>query len=76
MPANSQRASSKAWSKIEIELLVEWMEDNQEELRGKQNIWHKQVKEEVFTNEEHITVKRIVEKAVNMKAASCMEECS
>ena len=29
-------------------------------------MWHKQVKE---TNEEHITVKRIAEKVVNMKAA-------
>jgi len=33
------------------------MEDNQEQLRGKQIAWHKEVKEQVFGAEEHITVK-------------------
>jgi len=43
------------------------MEDNQEQLRDKQIAWHKEVKEQVFGAEEHITVKRISEKIGNMK---------
>jgi len=31
------------------------MEENQEQLRGKQIAWHKEVKEQVFGAEEHIT---------------------
>ena len=69
MPANVQRANSKSWSKIDIEILVVWIEDNQEKLRAKQIVWHKQAKEEVFINEVHITVKRITKKVVDMKAS-------
>ena len=43
------------------------MEDNQELLRGKQRAWHKVAKDEVFANEVHITVKKITDKATNMK---------
>ena len=43
------------------------MAANQEELRGKQITWHRRVKEQVFSSEEHITVKRITDKATNMK---------
>ncbi|KAF8458007.1 hypothetical protein BGX38DRAFT_1155017, partial [Terfezia claveryi] len=43
------------------------MEENQEQLRGKQITWHKLVKEQVFSTDEHITVKRITDKATNMK---------
>jgi len=43
------------------------MEENKEELRGKQIKWHKLVKEQVFSSEEHITVRRITDKATNMK---------
>ena len=43
------------------------MEENQELLHDKQFSWHKEVKEQVFPNEAHITVKRITEKATNMK---------
>ncbi|KAF8425569.1 hypothetical protein EV426DRAFT_716101 [Tirmania nivea] len=58
---------SGTWSKSQSERLVAWMEENQEELRGKQIKWHKLVKEQVFSNDEHITVKRITDKATNMK---------
>jgi len=47
-----------------VERLISWMEDNQEQLRGKQIAWHK---EQVFGAEEHITVKGISEKMGNMK---------
>jgi len=33
------------------------MEENQEQLRGKQIAWHKEVKEQVFGVEEHIMIK-------------------
>jgi len=35
-----------------------WMEDNQEILCGKQIAWHKEVKEEAFADDDHITVKK------------------
>ncbi|KAF8417327.1 hypothetical protein EV426DRAFT_721276 [Tirmania nivea] len=56
-----------AWSRPEAERLIAWMEENQEELRGKQITWHKLVKGQVFADEDHITVKRIMDKATNMK---------
>ncbi|KAF8430084.1 hypothetical protein EV426DRAFT_579674 [Tirmania nivea] len=58
---------SGSWSKSESERLVAWMEENQEELRGKQITWHKLVKGQVFSNDEHITVKRITDKVTNLK---------
>ena len=57
------------WTRDEVERLVAWMEGNQELLRVKQIARHKQVKEEVFANEGHITVKKINENAINMKEA-------
>lgn len=47
--------------------MITWMEENPEELRGKQCRWHKDVKDEVFHSEEHITVKKINDKVSNMK---------
>jgi len=35
------------------------MEENSEELRGKQVEWHKDVKDEVYANEDHITAKAV-----------------
>jgi len=43
-----------------LERLVAWIEDNEEKLRGKQIAWHKEVKEEAFADEDHITVKKAV----------------
>jgi len=43
------------------------MEEHPEPLRGKQAIWHKDVKDHVFKNDEHVTVKRICNKAANMR---------
>jgi len=45
------------------------MEDHEEEIRGKQVQWQKEVKEQVFADEEHIPVKRIIEKMGNMRKA-------
>jgi len=55
-------STTQAWTRDEVERLISWMEDNQEKLRGKQVAWHKEVKEQVFGAEEHITMKRIPEK--------------
>lgn len=63
----SQR-TVRSWTKAEVERLVIWMEANQECVRGKQSAWHKEVKEQVFADADHITVKRIREKAVNMRS--------
>jgi len=49
----SPRATLVAWSKEELEQLVAWMEENPEQLRGKQAVWHKDVKDQVFKNDEH-----------------------
>jgi len=43
------------------------MEENPEQLRGKQAVWHKDVKDQAFKNDEHVTVKRICDKAANMR---------
>ncbi|KAF8426234.1 hypothetical protein EV426DRAFT_661134 [Tirmania nivea] len=53
---NSEEKTYKAWSKEEVEKLIGWMEENQEALRGLQRKWHKDVKEEVFADDENITV--------------------
>jgi len=46
------------WKKEEFGCLITWMEENQELLRGKQIAWHKVAKDEVFSNEIHITGKK------------------
>ena len=46
------RAPTVPWSKDEIDRLVGWMEENRDNLKGKQSNWHKDVKEEVFPNHE------------------------
>jgi len=48
---------------------VGWMEENEESLRGKQSAWHKEAKDQVFADHDEITVKRIKEKAQNMRVA-------
>jgi len=58
---------SRNWLKDDMERLVCWMEENQQSLRGKQATWHKDVKEQIFAENEEITVKRIGEKVQNMK---------
>ena len=67
--ADSQRTRSRNWVKEDVERLVHWMEENQQSLQGKASVWHKDVKEQVFAENEEITVKRIKEKAQNMKNA-------
>ena len=67
LPSSSQRNSSVTWTTAEVERLIGWMEENLEELRGKQITWHKLAKEQVFPNDDHITVKKIGGKAINMK---------
>ena len=52
-----------------MERLVVWMEENQEKLCGKQISWQKDVKEQQFPNNDHITVKKITDKVANMKRA-------
>ncbi|KAF8422227.1 hypothetical protein EV426DRAFT_706406 [Tirmania nivea] len=64
-----------AWSKDDVVRLVGWMEENQEELRGQQKKWHKDIKEEVFVDES-IIVNRIRVKVSNMKAAWSMAKKS
>ncbi|KAF8461924.1 hypothetical protein BDZ91DRAFT_736061 [Kalaharituber pfeilii] len=66
---SSQRSQLTMWRKDEFERLVAWMEDNQEAIRGKQITWYKQVKEQVFAYEDHITVKKISDKMANAKRA-------
>ena len=46
------------------------MEENQEALRGQQKKWHRDVNEEVFADDDSITLNRIRDKAA--KYESCM----
>jgi len=48
----SPRATLFAWSKEELKQLVAWIEENPEQLRGKQAVWHKDVKDQVFKNDQ------------------------
>jgi hypothetical protein len=70
----------RGWDKSELEKLLGWMEDNQELLRGSTAHWTRRVKETVFTDDEHIDVKKIKAKYHNMrrgwKAAKEIQEQS
>ena len=57
----------RPWTREELERLVTWMEENREKLRGKQITWYKEVKDEEFGAEAHITVKKISDKLGNMR---------
>ncbi|KAF8459360.1 hypothetical protein BGX38DRAFT_2985 [Terfezia claveryi] len=68
-PTMANTTTPRPWTRGEVEKLISWMEENHEQLRGKQIAWHKEVKEQSFALEEHITVKKISEKIGNMKKA-------
>jgi len=70
MPKTAATASATAtrpWTRDEVERIIAWMEDHREEIRGKQIQWHKEVKDQVFADQDHISVKRITEKMGNMR---------
>ncbi|KAF8439653.1 hypothetical protein BGX38DRAFT_1144655 [Terfezia claveryi] len=66
---NPEEKTYKAWSKEKVEKLIGWMEENQEVLQGLQRKWHKDIKEEVFADDENIIFNRIRDKVLNIKAA-------
>ena len=49
--------------------MVVQMEDNQELSRGKYKAQHKDIKDQVFANDDHIILQKIKEKATYMKHA-------
>jgi hypothetical protein len=59
----------RPWKLEELENLITWMEENHEVLRGKPADWVNKVKEEVFSDNEHVTVKKLKDKYTNMKKA-------
>ena len=65
------RAASRpfAWEKAEVEKLVDWMEDNQEALRGSKSACVKRCKEEVFLDRTEVTIERIGMKYNNLRAS-------
>jgi len=70
MVANHQKTPrSRNWLKENMERLVCWMEENQQSLCGKQSVWHKDVKEQVFAKGGETTMKQIGEKVQNMENA-------
>lgn len=69
MTESQRTPRGRNWVKEDVERLVHWMEENQQSLRGKQSVWHNDIKEQVFAEDEDITVKRIREKVQNMKNA-------
>ena len=54
--------TQRPWTRDEVERIIVWIEDHEEAIQGKQVQWHKEVKAQVFADEEHILVKRITEK--------------
>lgn len=62
MATDSQELKGCPWIKEDIERLVAWMEEHQEKLRGKQAAWHKDVNDQIFAEDEWITVKQNKEK--------------
>ena len=67
--SSSSHNPTVPWTKDEIERLIDWMEDNPEELRGKQAAWHRKIVDKIFNTakDKHIDVKKICDKATNMK---------
>ncbi|KAF8444357.1 hypothetical protein BGX38DRAFT_1197188, partial [Terfezia claveryi] len=55
----SSSASSYRWEKEETEDLISWMEDNLEVMKGKQALWFKQAKDDIFEGKDQITGVRI-----------------
>ena len=68
------------WSREDTAKLVAWMEVNPGQLRGKQSVWHKEVKDAEFADSQVISVKRVRDKATNLKvqwkAAKALQERS
>ena len=68
------------WSREDTAKLVAWMEVNPDQLRGKQSVWHKEVKDAEFADSQIISVKRVRDKATNLKvqwkAAKALQERS
>ena len=58
-----------SWSKPEVERLIDWMEGNQEALRGSKSVWVKDCKEKVFQDELGVTTERIAAKYNYLKAS-------
>ena len=52
-----------------MEQLIEWIEKHPEELRGKEIIWQKDAKEQLWPNDAHITIRKLTDKVANMKRA-------
>ena len=59
----------RAWSDEELELLLGWMEENQELLRGSAVLWMGKAKEAVFADNVDKDVKKIKSKYHNMRTA-------
>ena len=62
----------QAWQTEELEILITWVEENHERLRGKPADCINRVKEDVLSDNEafrHITVQKVRDKYGNLKRA-------
>ncbi|KAF8455563.1 hypothetical protein BGX38DRAFT_1167562 [Terfezia claveryi] len=57
--------------KEETEDLISWMEDNLEVMKGKQALWYKQVKDDLFESKDQITAVRIGQKIALSRSSRC-----
>ena len=52
-----------------MECLIDWVDDNQEALRGSKSVWVKDCKEQIFKDDPELTTDRIGVKFSNLKAS-------
>ena len=69
-------SKSFGWKKVDVGRLFDWMEDNQEALRGSRSSWVKDCKEQVFADDFGITTQRIGVKYNNSSVGYAIRDVS
>jgi hypothetical protein len=59
----------RGWNESDVEILLAWLEENRELIRGSTKVWTSRVKEAVFDDNPDIDAKKIKSKYHNMKSA-------
>jgi hypothetical protein len=60
----------RGWNESDVEILLPWLEENRELIRGSTKVWTSRVKEAVFDDNPDIDVKKI-----KSKYEKCMASC-
>jgi len=59
----------RGWDESDVQLLIGWLEDNRELLRGSTRLWTIRAKEVVFADNQNVDIKKIKSKYHNMRAS-------